>query len=97
MDSQSNNPWNEWANYILLMIKQHTENIDKIKTDANDSCLEIENKLSKEDFQKFLINDYVIFKTEVITKARLAGILWGAVIGGIVSFIIALISYILKL
>lgn len=97
MDSQNNNPWNEWANYILLMIKQHSADIAGTKKDVDDSCLKLEGKLTKEEFQKFLINDYVIFKTEVLTKAKIAGIVWGAAIGGIVSFVIALISFLLKI
>jgi predicted HAD superfamily hydrolase len=56
-----------------------------------------ETKLSLADFQSFLIKDYVIFKTEVLTKAKMSGIVWGAVMGGIVSFVLMLIAHVLKI
>lgn len=101
-DSQSNNAaWNEWANYVLEISKRHDKNIDELFDEFNKKGLEIENireaKLSKEEFQKFLITDYVIFKTEVLTKAKdeakTQGMIWGA----LVSVAITLLGIFLKL
>lgn len=101
-DSQNNNTaWNEWANYVLEISKKHDTNIDELYDFYNKKCLDIDNlkevKLSREEFQKFLINDYVIFKTEVLTKAKMTGVIWGAVTGGIVSFIIMLLAKVLNI
>ena len=76
-DSQNNNTaWNEWANYVLEISKKHDKNIDELYDSYSQKCLDIDNlkevKLSKEEFQKFLISDYVIFKTEVLTKAKIS-------------------------
>ena len=85
-DSQNNNAaWNEWANYVLEISKKHDKNIDELYDHYSQKCLDIDDlkevKLSKEEFQKFLITDYVIFKTEVLTKAKLEakeqGMIWG--------------------
>ena len=101
MDSQNNTTWNEWANYILHIVKKHEDVDEKHEQSIKDNCLGIENlketKLSKEEFQKFLVTDYVIFKTEVLTKAKMTGVIWGAVTGGIVSFIIMLLAKVLNL
>lgn len=112
-DSQNNNAaWNEWANYVLEISKRHDKSIEDILKELdllydkyNEKNLDIENlreiKLSKEDFQKFLITDYIIFKTEIITKAeataKTQGILWGAVVSAAITLIGILMSYILKI
>jgi hypothetical protein len=101
-DSQNNNAaWNEWANYVLEISKRHDKNIDELFDEYNKKCLDIENirevKLSKEEFQKFLITDYVIFKTEVLTKAKSEAKTQGMVWGALVSLVITLLGIVAKL
>ena len=105
-DSQSNNAaWNEWANYVLEISKRHDKNIDELFDEFNKKCLDVENireaKLSKEDFQKFLITDYVIFKTEVLTKAKdeakTQGMLWGALVSVAITLLGIFLELILKI
>lgn len=103
-DSQNNNAaWNEWANYVLEISKKHDKNIDELYDHYSQKCLDIDNlkevKLSKEEFQKFLITDYVIFKTEVLTKAKIEakeqGMIWGGIISAIITLLGILVSYLL--
>lgn len=112
-DSQNNNAaWNEWANYVLEISKRHDKNIDDIMKEIdllydkyNEKNLDIENlreaKLSKEDFQKFLITDYVIFKTEILTKAKeeakAQGIWWGALVSAAITLLGVFLKLILKI
>ena len=104
-DSQNNNAaWNEWANYVLEISKRHDKNIDELFDELNKKCLDIENirekKQDREDFQKFLITDYVVFKTEVLTKAKAEaksqGILWGALVSILISLIGIFLNHVLK-
>jgi hypothetical protein len=105
-DSQNNNAaWNEWANYVLEISKRHDKNIDELFDELNKKCLDIESirekKQDREDFQKFLISDYVVFKTEVLTKAKSEaknqGILWGALVSIAITILGTLLKYVLKI
>lgn len=91
MDGQTNT-WNEWANYVLHVIKKHDGNFEEIEEELKRACLLIQNKLDKETFQNFRADDYNIFKTEILTKAQVFGIIWGIIAGGIVSFIVSLLT-----
>lgn len=95
MDGQNNsqnNTWTEWANYVLHIIKKHDGNFDEIEKELRTKDIAIENKLDKEVFTLFRADDYNVFKTEVLTKAKYNSILYGAIVGGVVSFIFSLLS-----
>lgn len=105
-DIQNNNAaWNEWANYVLEISKRHDIQIDELYDKINKSSLDIENmrelKLSNKEFSAFMISDYVVFKTEILTKAKEEaknqGMIWGGVISILVGLIGLLIRNILKL
>jgi len=90
MDGQTNT-WNEWANHVLHIIKKHDGDFDAIKKELVSMGLLIQEKLDKDIFQNFRADDYNVFKTEVLTKAKInAGI-----VGAIVSFLISLFARIL--
>lgn len=95
-DSQNKTVWNDWANYVLSIIKKHDSDIDKNEAKLNRTELEIdrlkENKLSRRDFEKFLSEDYIIFKTTVLTRAKTYGAIWGVIVAIITSIAIALIN-----
>ena len=99
-DSQNTNVWNDWANYILNVIKKHDADIEKNRVKSNQFDIEIdrlkENKFSRRDFEKFLSEDYVIFKTTVLTKAKTYGAIWGIIVAIITSIIIAIINNFLE-
>lgn len=98
MDSQ-NNAWNEWANYLLYIVKKHEGDIEKIKEELKNSGLNLESldkvKLNEDDFQKFLTEDYVIFKTEVKTAEKKRNRLWGIVLG-VVTILNILLRFVVK-
>lgn len=83
MTDSQNNAWNEWANYLLYIVKKHDGDIEKIKEELKGVDLESlkKVKLNEDDFQKFLAEDYVIFKTEVKTSEKRRNRLWGIVLG----------------
>lgn len=94
-DSQTKNVWNDWANYVLNILKKHDSDVEKLQSKSAQSDIEIdrlkENKLSRRDFEKFLSEDYVIFKTTVLTKAKTQGAIWGAIITILISILITLL------
>lgn len=95
-DSQNKTVWNDWANYVLSVIKRHDSDIEKNQAKSNQFDIEIdrlkENKLSRRDFEKFLSEDYVVFKTTVLTKAKTYGAIWGVIVAIVTSIIIGLIK-----
>ncbi len=95
MDGQNNNQnntWTEWANYVLHIIKKHDGNFEAIEKELKEVALTLENKLDKDIFITFRADDYNVFKTEALTKAKYNSILYGAIVGGVVSFIFSLLS-----
>ena len=57
--------------------------------------IDIENlkqtKLNEEEFQKFLRDDYIVFKTEIKTNEKKRTRLWGIILG-----IVAILSLVLQ-
>ena len=130
-DSQNKSAWNDWANYLLHIVKKHDGDLEAIKIELKSIGLQDEKitsiilliaehkedlgKLSKEiinlgleiqqlkltklnesRFDTFYAEDYKVFKTELLTKAKLRGVWWGAISGGIISIIGMLLRIILK-
>jgi hypothetical protein len=83
-DTPNTSAWNDWANYLLYIVKKHDGDIEKIEKDI---------KEHKEEFQKFLREDYIIFKTEIKTAERRRNKLWGIILGAatIVNIVLTII------
>ena len=100
MKDTQNSAWNEWANYLLYIVKKHEGDIEKIEPELKQIGLDInslkEGKLDDDDFQKFLKEDYVIFKTEIKTASKKRDRIW-AVILGTVTLLSFLLRYVFKI
>jgi len=96
MDSQNKTVWNDWANYVLSVIKKHEDDLEKAQIKSNQFEIELnrlkEGKFSIVDFQKFLSEDYVIFKTTVLTKAKTYGAIWGVIVTILTTILITFIK-----
>lgn len=96
MKDIQNSAWNEWANYLLYIVKKHEGDVDAIKKENIELGLLIEtltqSKLDADEFQKFLAEDYVVFKTEVKTTAKRRNMTWGVILG-----IVTILSFLLRI
>lgn len=99
-DSQNKTVWNDWANYVLSVIKKHDNDIEKSRLDLTNNEIEInrlkETKVDQKDFNKFMSEDYVVFKTTVLTKAKVHGAIWGIIGTILASIIISVIKGLLE-
>ncbi len=99
MDIQNNNAWTDWANYLLYIVKKHDGDIEKIEAELSDIGINIENlkqtKLNEEEFQNFLKNDYIVFKTEIKATEKKRTKIWGIILG-IVAILSVVLQFIFK-
>jgi len=131
-DSLNNTAWNDWANYLLHIVKKHDGDIvsivnelkligiqdekianilqiikgyegDVAEMEKNINTMQLQiqqlslTKLNECVFDSFYAEDYKVFKTEILTQAKIKGTIWGAIMGGIVGLLLGLLNTILKI
>jgi len=130
-DSQNKSAWNDWANYLLHIVKKHDGDLESIRLELKAIGVQeekIENlitvishnkkdldkldkeiiklglqvqelqliKLNENTFDDFYANDYKVFKTELLTEAKIKGIIWGTLSGVVVTTIGILLRILLN-
>jgi len=131
-DSQNKSAWNDWANYLLYIVKKHDGDIDGIREELKVMGLQKEkisqilssveqyrdnielmekdikslnlnvqelnlNKLTKSDFDDFYAEDYKVFKTQILERAKIKARHSGAIWGFVSAFVIYIIDLLVRL
>ena len=80
--------WNEYAQYVLIMLKTYGDLIKELQDKDTASKICLGKKVEQVDFEKFLREDYSVFKANIQAKATM----WGTIAGGIITLLGILIQ-----